>query len=586
VSGSEDLRGRRGKTCPDARRQTLANAIPVEHVGAADAKDATGGTGAANVCAVGLVNGLYIGVVVVRDILLAKSFGVTYLADAFAIAITLPELFQNFLTAGLIANACIPTLARQAHGGRETHALSAVGIAMRWTLLGAAGLLAAALLGIRWVILPFAPGAGPATIAQATQAALWLWPAMPLLLAGGFAAAVMQYRRRFLTAALAPVVYNLPLVAALVLFGARWGTAGAAAGALAGAVAQLGLQWRGVHGVEVARRTAHSPAERRLARELLLLALPIALTQVVTHLGRCVGRAVATTQGVGGVAALTYASRIIALPLWVVVIPTCAVFLPAISSHILASTTGRARELVDRAMSVVLFIAAPMALLICAFRYDIARVLLQRGAFGPDATLLTGKMVGVFALCIVPQSIAVLLARVAYGRSDPSAPLKAAGIGVIVEGTSAWLLAQAIGLPGIALASFLGWSVHAGLLILWESRQSLTTTRDVASHILMPCVALVPMAAVAFGLHQVLSARLALEQSAVASLGAMAATATVAGGLYLLVAAALRMRGYQETRRAGPEVVRVLFRGRLNRRTRGPCGLEQDGGGKSDAGEK
>ena len=38
--------------------------------------------------------------VVVRDILLAKNFGVTYLGDAFAIAITLPELFQNFLTAG------------------------------------------------------------------------------------------------------------------------------------------------------------------------------------------------------------------------------------------------------------------------------------------------------------------------------------------------------------------------------------------------------------------------------------------------------------------------------------------------------
>ena len=558
----------------------MANAIQIERADAADADEATRATGAANVCTVGLANALFIGVVVVRDILLAKSFGVTYLGDAFAIAITLPELFQNFLTAGLIANACIPVLARQAHGGRETHALSAVGIAMQWTLMAVAGLLAVALLGIRWVIRPFAPGAGAATIGEATRAAMLLWPAMPLLLAGGFAAAVMQYRRRFLRAALAPVVYNLPLVVALVLFGARWGTAGAAAGALAGAAAQLALQWRGVYDVAVARRRVGSPAERRLARELLLLVLPIALTQVVTHMGRCIGRAIATTQGVGGVAALTYASRIISLPLWIVVIPTCAVFLPAISSHISASTPGRARELVSRALSVVLFIAAPMALLICVFRYDIARVLLQRGAFGPEATLVTGRMVGVFALCIVPQSVAVLLARVAYGRSDPSAPLKAAGIGVIVEGSSAWLLAQVMGLPGIALASFLGWSVHAGLLIVWESRQQLTTIREVASHILMPCVALVPMAVVAFWSHRILSARLGLEHSAVASLGAIAAIAMIAGALYVLVAAALRMRGYQETRRAGPEVMRVLFRGRLNGRTNGQCRLERGGGAK------
>jgi putative peptidoglycan lipid II flippase len=558
----------------------LADALPAEQTAPTPADSATRAAGATSVSAIGLANALFIGVAAARDILLAKNFGVTHLADAFAIASTLPELFQNFLTAGLIANAFIPVLARQAHRGRESQALAAVSLAMRWTVIVVAGMVAISLLAVRCTMRPFAPGAGAATIAEASRAALLLWPAMPLLLAGGFAAAVMQHKRRFVQPALAPVVYTLPLVLALLLFNAHWGIVAVAAGALIGAAAQLALQWRGVRDIVAARRLARSVAERQLARHLLLLALPIALTQIVAHLGRCIGRAIATTQGVGGVAALTYAFRITVVPVWVVAIPVCVVFLPAISSRISASASAASRELAHRALSVVLFITVPMAVLICIFRFDLARILLERGAFGPSATELTGTMVGVFALSIVPQGVAVLMARMAYARSDPTAPLKAAGVGVMVEGVSAWVLAQYTGLPGIAVGSFLGWSVHAGLLAAGECKHGLIRPRNAASYALMPLLPVLPLAAVALSLRSGLFHTLPIEDSAAASLGAMLGITALSGGVYLLAAAALRLGGYQELHLTGPVIVRALLNGRATGfRGRGNGSPRGGGGG-------
>jgi putative peptidoglycan lipid II flippase len=557
----------------------LADALPADQAADAPTDSRPKGAGATSVSAIGLANALFIAVAAVRDILLAKNFGVTYLADAYAIASTLPELFQNFLTAGLIANAFIPVLSRWAHRGRESQALAAVSLAMQWTVLVVAGVVTISLFGVRWAMRPFAPGAGAATIAEASRAALLLWPTMPLLLAGAFAAAVMQYKRRFMQPALAPVVYTLPLVLALVLFDAHWGIVVVAAGALTGAAAQLVLQWRGVRDIAAARRLARSIAEHQLARQLLLLALPIALTQIVAHLGRCIGRAIATTQGVGGVAALTYAFRITVVPVWIVVIPVCVVFLPAISSRISASASDASRKLAHRALSVTLFITVPMAVLIGIFRFDLARILLERGAFGPSATEVTGTMVGVFALSIVPQGVAVLMARTAYAHSDPTAPLKAAAVGVTVEGVSAWVLAQHMGLPGIAVGSFLGWSVHAALLAAGECRRGLIRPRNAASYTLMPLVTALPLAVLALSLREGLSQALPVESSAAVSLGVMLGITVICGGTYLLLGAVLRLAGYKEFRRSGPAIIRTLVNARNNGLPDRDNGNSRGGGG-------
>ena len=516
---------------------------------------------AASVAGVGLSNAAFIGVAFAREVLVAKHFGTTVLGDAFAIATTLPELFQNFLTAGLIANAFIPVLAREARGGREREALNAVAIAMQWILLVMVALLAAGLLTMRWAIRPFAPGADAATLQEAGRTALLLWPAMPLLLAGGFAAAVMQYRRRFLVPALAPVIYTLPVVVALAIVGARWGALGAATGALVGAAAQLGAQWRGLGEIAAARRLGASLVERLAANQLLYLLLPIALTQIVAHAGRCIGRAIATTQGVGGIAALTYAFRLTQAQVWLVVVPVSVVFLPAIAAHVSASASAKARELLPRALSVILFVTVPVAVLTYVLRFDLTRLLFERGAFGPQATLLTGRTAGVYALCIIPQGIAVLLARAAYARSDITGPLKATAAGVLVEGISAWALSRVMGLPGIALASFLGASLQAGLLMVAESTRGVAGGRGMWSHILLPCVAGLPMAGAALGAEWLVRSHAPASASVVTASASLVGVALAATCVYLVASAVLHVPGYYEARRVAPDMLRAFIRG-------------------------
>ena len=187
---------------------------------------------AAAAVVVGVANALFIVVAMGREVLLARQFGLSVLGDAWAIASALPELFQNFLTAGLIANAAIPLLSRRAQAGDAQTGPGAARVALHRVMPVVLALLVLALVRLDWFIRPFAPGADAETLAAARQTALLLWPVMPLLLAGGFAAAMMQYRRRFWEPAFAPTIYTLPVVLALILCGDQWGTLAAAGAAL------------------------------------------------------------------------------------------------------------------------------------------------------------------------------------------------------------------------------------------------------------------------------------------------------------------------------------------------------------------
>src|SRR5215208_485560 len=163
----------------------------------------------------------------VRDIVLAAVLGAGPIADAFFVALRLPNHFRAIFAEGAFNAAFVPAYAGlHATGSAEAARVFADRI---FTILLASQLV---LLAIAWVFTPavielLAPGfsSDPIRFPLAVELTRITFPYLLLVtLYGG----IINSLQRFATAAAAPILLNLSMIAALA-FAAFFPTAGHAA---------------------------------------------------------------------------------------------------------------------------------------------------------------------------------------------------------------------------------------------------------------------------------------------------------------------------------------------------------------------
>src|ERR1700742_1324755 len=155
----------------------------------------------------------------VRDILLAAILGAGPVADAFFVALRLPNHFRAIFATGAFNAAFVPAYARiRGASGAEPAGLDADRI---FTLLLATQLvlLAIALLFMPTVIGILAPGFGkdPARFALAVQLTRITFPYLLLVSLVTLYGGILNALDRFAAAAAAPILLNLSMMMTLSL---------------------------------------------------------------------------------------------------------------------------------------------------------------------------------------------------------------------------------------------------------------------------------------------------------------------------------------------------------------------------------
>jgi putative peptidoglycan lipid II flippase len=155
----------------------------------------------------------------VRDIILAAVLGAGPVADAFFVALRLPNHFRAIFAEGAFNAAFVPAYARiREQGGAERAALFADRI---FTILLASQivLLAVALIFTPAVIDVLAPGFGkdPGRYALAVELTRITFPYLLLITLVTLYGGILNALQRFAAAAAAPILLNLSLIVALLV---------------------------------------------------------------------------------------------------------------------------------------------------------------------------------------------------------------------------------------------------------------------------------------------------------------------------------------------------------------------------------
>lgn len=416
-----------------------------------------------------------------RDVLTAALLGAGAEADAFFIALRLPDLMRRLFAEGAFSAAFAPQFADAlSREGREA--------ALRFAGQTFTALLAAAVVVVvlGWVGMPLlvgllAPGfddgaAGETAVSFARLTFPYL---IPVALAALFGA-VLNGLGRVAAFAASPIVFNAGMLAALGAAALTVGVNGAATGraaeaglilsagvALSGCL-QLAWMWaaarRGGVGLRLAplRFTAlrSSPRLRALTRGLG----PGALIVGVGQINLTVDMMLASLLPAGAVAALGYADRLAQLPMGIVGLALGMALLPRLAGFSAAGDRGGFAADLRQGAVAALALGVPAAVGLAVAAQPIIETLFVRGAFTADDAHLTAAALAGYAVGIPAAVTAKAQAAAYFARNDMRTPLRAAAASAAANLVFSLALAPAAGAAGLALATSLAAFVNAGML--------------------------------------------------------------------------------------------------------------------------
>lgn len=476
-----------------------------------------------------------------RVIVISTTFGLTRDLDAFYAAFPIPNLIFEIVAAGAIASAVIPILSGLRATGELDRAwrVASTILNLMLVLVAALGVLAA--LAAPLLVPLIAPGFEPEEQALTVELTRIMLIGPVFLALGAVATSVLNSSGRFAAAAMAPIAYNLALIAAPLLLADTMGIYCLALGVVVGSMLHFGVQVLPMRRAGF-RYTARVDLGDRHAREALTLMVPRAIGLTAGQLTFVVATAVASGLGPGSVAAFSIAFSVFQIPLGVIGVPMGIVAMPTLAAHLARGEEGRYVDLLTRALRLLLWAVAPLTVLGIVLREEIAGLLFQYGRIDTAAVALVAAPLGVLLLGLASESAVNVLARAFYAARNTVIPVLAALVAVAVNCVLMVVLGAAFGLPGMSLAIVIGsWIEFVLLLAVLERRVAGFEVGGLVRVGLAALVAALAAGAAAWLVLVVLAGATAGIPGAAAYLVQLVVVVAVGGTVFLAVSAALRI---------------------------------------------
>jgi putative peptidoglycan lipid II flippase len=363
----------------------------------------------------------------VRDMMIAAVLGAGPIADAFFVALKLPNLFRRLFGEGAFNAAFVPEFAglHAAEGPATARRFAEEAFSVMTLWLGV--LTLAGEIAMPWLMAVLAPGfeADPPKFALAVTLSRITFPYLILICLAALISGVLNGIDRFTAASASYVLFNIVSIAFLLWLTPFVPTAGHALawGVTAAGVAQLGLLmwacWRAGFGLRVPR-----PRLTPQMRMLLHRMAPGLLGAGVTQLNLAVDVIIASLLPAGTVSVLYYADRVQQLPLGVIGTAVGTALLPMLSRQVRAGEAQAAIGTLNRATEYALFLTLPAAFALVVSAWPIIAVLFGRGAFDPADVTRAAQALAAYAVGLPAFVVVKVVAPGFFARGDTATPVK------------------------------------------------------------------------------------------------------------------------------------------------------------------
>lgn len=419
-----------------------------------------------------------------RQTLIAKYLGAGVVSDAFNGAFRITNFLQNLFGEGALSASFIPVYANALARGDEDEADRIAGAVAAILFLVTAVIVLLGMLFTPVAVKLVASGFTGDKLALTIRLTRILFPGAGIFVLSAWCLGILNSHRKFFLSYVAPVFWNVAMVAALLFYGPRRGEVDLAVAlawaSVVGAALQMGVQLPSVF--RLVRHPRFVPDFGFApVREVVKNFLPAFVSRGVVQLSAWVDVSLASNIAANGVYTLLQnAQTIYVLPISLFGMSISAAELPEMSreSGTDAAAFERLRARLDAAIPRVAFFCVPSAVAFLVLGEAIAGILLQHGKFSHQNSVQTWAILAGSAFGLVASALGRLYSSTFYALRDTRTPLWFAITRVFLTGALGYVFAfplpRLLGLPAWTGAAGLTLSAGmAGWVEYWLLRRAI-----------------------------------------------------------------------------------------------------------------
>lgn len=358
----------------------------------------------------------------VRDGLLAGTFGVWAETNVYFAAFRIPDLVYNLLIFGGLAIAFLPIFSEYYQKDKEkawemtNHALN---VFLFFLIL----LCLILFIFTPQIINLITPGFSPAEKEKTVILTRLMFLSPIFFGLSSIFASILQYFNRFLVYSISPILYNLGIIFGILFLTPRFGIFGVGMGVILGAFLHLlilippaincGYHYKFLFNLKY-------PA----IQKIFSLMVPRIFAVAAQQINLIVITVIASTI-LGAIAIFNFANNLQGFPIGIIGVSFAIAAFPTLSR---TWANGQRKEFFENFSSTfreIIFLIIPISLLIFILRAQIVRLVLGtlgQGQFDWIATRLTAASLGIFSISILASALIPFLYRAFFSFQDTKTP--------------------------------------------------------------------------------------------------------------------------------------------------------------------
>ena len=407
----------------------------------------------------------------VREQTFAYLFGAGKWTDAFNVAFKIPNLLRDLFAEGAMSAAFVPTFNSILQKEGEEKAFRLTNLTFCAILIIVGTLTALGMILSPYIVQILAPQF--INDAEKFNVTVTMTRIMfPFLLVISWAAISMGMLNslgEFFIPSVAPVFLNLSmilsgwLICPLAVKFNMPSITGMAIGAMLGGILQFTVQlpslikkgWKFFWCLDF-----KDPGIKKIGK----LMIPGTVGLAATQINVAVNTILATSQGDGAVSWISYAFRIMQLPIGIFGVAVAQATLPVISRQAASGDKDAMAGTLASSIRLSAFINLWACFACVALAEPVIRIIYQHGRFGIDDTLATTAVLRAYSIGLVFYALIKILGPAFYALDDTKVPVKASIISIVVSIILSLSLIKPFGYISLPFSSSMAAIVNAGFL--------------------------------------------------------------------------------------------------------------------------
>lgn len=357
----------------------------------------------------------------VRDLLLSYYFGASADMDVYNTAFLIPDLIFNFTIAAALASVFLPTF-REVYLKDKVEGEKLAGSFMFMSQFFVIIICVIAFFGMPHLVDWLFSNASIEQQKQIVNFSRILLVSPVLFGISNTLGVVAMSFKHYVTYALSPGLYNLGIIAGILIWGKELGVVAAIYGVLIGLVLHLGIRFfdlRKLHEFDF-RLQFWRPD----VWQIFKLSLPRSFGLMVWQINAWIYSIIGYSLAIGSIAAFNYARNLQSFAVSMFGIAVATAVFPFLVDHKVGKETEDLKNRIQKTFIQILIYTFPAAVGLSILNVEAIEFLFGRGEFAAQgATVITASILFYLALAIPFESLTHLLSRVFYAFKNTLIPV-------------------------------------------------------------------------------------------------------------------------------------------------------------------